>query len=392
MVISTYLFRKLLNYSIKTWEGVIERLTSSLEKTSHIGPTVKTVYLLVNEATNAAFISRKSNKSKKDVLIRIKQIIHNRKKCVGRRKKASKSMKCVECNERFPSQYLLSRHNVKVHNKTGYSCSQCARMFASTIQLEYHAERVHYPKKLQCPKCDKIFSTEKVLKHHDKYHHMAAICKLCFLQFPSKKALRSHLDKHDLNTCPRCDKTLSNKHTFKTHLQQCGNLEDKTPKFFCDICSRGYVRKNGLRSHLKTDHGFGNVLTCKWCGKKFDAVSKLKNHIVKHTKEKNFHCEHCGNRFVTKAALTYHVRLHTGERPFPCDMCEETFLSASRRMEHKRRKHLGPTKECPVCPMKFPTSSQLKKHVERHNNPQSKLYCPDTNESQQLAINAIMVI
>ncbi|KAI5643514.1 zinc-finger double domain-containing protein [Phthorimaea operculella] len=221
-----------------------------------------------------------------------------------------------------------------------------------------------------------MFSTERMLRRHDKINHIAAICKLCFVQFPSKMALRVHLDKHDLFKCEQCKKTYINRHTYKLHLKICGRSDTRIPKFFCDMCNKGFARKNSLRTHLKVNHGYGNVVTCNWCKKKFDAVSKLKMHIVKHTRERNFCCSQCGGKFVTQAALVYHTRLHTGEKPFPCDMCDESFLSASRRMEHKRRKHLEPTKQCPYCQVKFVTSHELKKHVARHTNPQSKLYVP----------------
>ncbi|KPJ14825.1 Zinc finger protein 26 [Papilio machaon] len=319
------------------------------------------------------------------VLFKIKEIVKSRQKYEKVKDAVINSM-CEECGERFSSHFLLVRH-MRLHTKYKYPCKKCPKVFSSQIQLEEHAERIHYPKKIQCTKCTKMFSTEKMLKIHDSAYHVPAVCKQCYVQYPSKKALRAHMDKHKLNRCSHCNKHFLNKHTYKFHLNACGNGKEKQPSFFCDICNKGYVRKNGLRTHLKTDHDFGKVLNCNWCNKKFDAVSRLKNHIVKHTRERNFSCEQCGGKFVTHAALIYHIRLHTGERPFPCDMCDESFLSASRRMEHKRRKHIGPTEECPVCHVKFITSHQLRKHVQRHSNPHSKLYVADTKQQYSVLSN-----
>ncbi|XP_030031925.1 zinc finger protein 1 homolog isoform X2 [Manduca sexta] len=379
MTMNSYLFRKLCQHSNDRWNDVLNKFNKTLDQSNTVGPNVQTVYLMVHKNENFMFTSKKSHtlKSKKTVLAKIKDILKSRETYVKVRQKSSNII-CEECGERFKSNCHLVKH-MRVHSDTRYPCPQCTKVFASQLQLEEHAERVHYPKRIQCPKCSKMFSTNRMLKHHDKLHHIAAICKLCFVQFPSKKDLRAHLDKHDVNKCARCNKSFVNKHTYKYHLKICGKSDERQPSFFCDICNKGYARKNGLRSHLKIDHGFGNVLSCNWCGKKFDAISRLRNHIVKHTKERNYHCEHCGNKFVTQAALVYHIRLHTGERPFPCDLCGESFLSASRRMEHKRRKHFGPTKECPVCHVKFVTGHQLRKHVQRHYNPQSKLFVPEAN-------------
>lgn len=385
--INCYLFQKLVVFSNDSWHEVLDQLNNSLTCSDVIGNNAQSIYLMINKSDNLILTSRKrfASKSKKMVLLKIKEIMKSRQKYEKVKDSAIDSI-CEECGERFSSSLLLIRH-MKLHTKFKYPCSKCPKVFSTQIQLEEHAERIHYPKKIQCTKCTKLFSTERMLKVHDSAYHIPAICKQCYIQYPSKKALRAHMDKHKLNRCLRCNKHFLNKHTYKFHLNICGNGKEKQPSFFCDICNKGYVRKNGLRTHLKTDHGFGKVLTCNWCNKKFDAVSRLKNHIVKHTRERNFSCEQCGGKFVTHAALIYHIRLHTGERPFPCDICDESFLSASRRMEHKRRKHIGPTEECPVCHVKFITGHQLRKHVQRHFNPHSKLYVADVGQQYSIPAN-----
>ncbi|KAH9632426.1 hypothetical protein HF086_010819 [Spodoptera exigua] len=377
MTINAYLFKKLSQFSTDYWNKILNRINTTLDQSQTISLNVQTLYYIMKDDENILYTSRKRHtvRNKKTIINKLKEFGKTKQTCY-KVKKLKTSVMCEECGEKFTSNCHLVKH-MKVHSTSKYPCSQCPKVFATQLQVEEHAERVHYPKKICCPKCSKMFSTEKMLRLHDKLHHVAAICKLCFVQFPSKKQLRAHLDKHEVNKCARCNKSFLNKQTYKFHLRICGNLEDRQPSFFCDICHKGYVRKNGLRTHLKTDHGFGNVLSCNWCGKKFDAISRLNNHIVKHTKEKKFHCEHCGGKFVTQAALVYHTRLHTGERPFPCDMCNESFLSASRRMEHKQRKHFGPTKECQICHIKFITGHQLRKHIQRHYNPHSKLFVPD---------------
>nr|XP_021198870.2 gastrula zinc finger protein XlCGF26.1 [Helicoverpa armigera] len=390
MTINSYLFKKLCQSSNENWNMVLNKLDTSLEQSSGTGPNVQTIFLMIKQDENLMFTSRKSlARSKKTALRKLREVLKAKQPC-HRTKKQNSNTICEECGERFKSMCTLVRHR-KLHSNDKLACTQCPKIFTTQAKLDEHSERVHYPKKIKCPKCPKMLSTNKMLKIHDKFHHVAAICKLCFVQFPSKKELRAHLDKHEVNKCPHCNKSFLNKQTFKLHLKICGTAYEQQPQFFCDICLKGYARKNGLRTHLKTDHGFGNVLSCNWCGKKFDAISRLNNHIVKHTKEKNFHCELCGGKFVTQAALVYHTRLHTGERPFPCDLCSETFLSASRRMMHKRRKHFGPTKECPICHVKFVTEHQLRKHVPRHYNPHSKLFVPgaETSYALQVSVNKI---
>ncbi|CAH0403763.1 unnamed protein product [Chilo suppressalis] len=376
-IINTYIFKSLIRYCQEKWSDIITKIDNTLKPTKSISDSVKTIYFLVNENQNVMLTSRTTIKGKRKVLQKLKEVISYKKNYVRVKKNTTKTI-CEECGEIFKSKSLLSSHYDKVHSTIKYPCSFCPKVAKSKIQLEGHIVRMHYPKKFKCPKCDKMFSTDRLLTYHDKSHHRAVICKLCFIQFPSKLELRSHMDKHDVLNCRKCGKVFYSRQTIRSHEKICGNLEQKQAKFFCDICKKGYARKGGIRSHLKIDHGYGiNMHNCKWCNKKFDAASKLKMHAVVHTRERNFHCEHCGNKFVTQAALKYHVRLHTGERPFQCKICGEQFVSASRRMEHTHRKHIGPTKECSICHVKFILDNQLKRHMRRHFNPQSKLYVCD---------------
>lgn len=366
---NSYLFLKNCEYSNKTWNDCLDTIKNSIDLTNDVNYNIQTVYIMMKD--KILFTSKRTvDKCKKTLLTKVNSLVRSRK--TYERTKNQSNIICEQCGVTLPSNYHLVKH-MRSHRNQRYPCPQCHKVFASQMQVKGHIERIHQPKRVMCSKCSKMFSTQKMLKCHDRVHHVAAICKVCFVQFPSRNSLRLHMDKHDVNKCPRCDKSFLNKQTFRLHLKICDDKE-KIPQFFCDLCSKGYVRKNGLRSHLKTDHGFGEVLHCNWCNKKFDAKSKLKLHIVKHTKEKNFHCEQCGNKFVTQASLRYHVRLHTGEKPFHCKICGENFLSASRRVEHMKRKHIGPTKECTVCHNKYVTSHQLKQHMSRHNNPQSRLY------------------
>lgn len=401
-LIQSYIFKRLHVYSHDRWSEAISKLEKGLEGAVALRPSTRSVYLVVNKKDNVIFTSHKScsEKNKTSALVRIKQIVksrdtYNRQKnfkqhCAVWKKQSNNSCICSVCGKMFESELFLTKH-MAVHSENKISCPKCAKVFPTWKQVLGHMDRMHKPKVIQCNKCSKKFSTKPMLAYHQQMHHVAATCKLCLMQFPSKYALRAHLDKHEANYyCPTCGKSYKSKSTFKIHQSICGVVE-KTPNFFCDVCGKGYIRKNGIRTHLKVDHGFGKVFSCEWCSKKFDAISRLKMHTVKHTKERNFSCDMCGGRFVTHPALIYHKRLHTGEKPFPCDMCNESFLSASRRMEHKHRKHFDPTKECHLCNMKFVMASQLKKHVSRHYNSQSKLYIPNAVPSQDFEMETVII-
>nr|XP_026484069.1 zinc finger protein 26-like [Vanessa tameamea] len=372
ITINCYLFQQLRQFSMDKWVKVLQLLKNSLSQLDTLKTDTQTAFLILNKTDNLVFTNHKSYEVKPKKVAILKEIMRSCRKYIQAQQKLKECI-CNECGEKFPTHFLLVKH-IKAHNKTHNPCKECPKSFSTPTQLQEHMERVHYPKTLQCDKCSYMSSTLKILKSHENHYHIPAKCKLCNIEFLSRKALRAHLDNHNAKICSLCDKKFLNIHNFKVHINRCGITGYKPERYVCDICNKCYSSKNGLRSHLKTDHGFGKVLSCSWCNKKFDAISRLKDHIVKHTKERNFHCNLCDGQFVTYPALVYHIRLHTGERPFPCDLCDESFLSASRRMEHKKRKHIGPTKACTLCHMKFITSHQLSKHFQRHFNPNSKLF------------------
>ncbi|XP_063370479.1 zinc finger protein 354B-like [Cydia amplana] len=266
-------------------------------------------------------------------------------------------------------------------------CNGCEKTFENITMLRLHYTRVHAVKKLQCPKCDHKFATSKLLEYHLSLSHVNAVCYECGKTFTNIASLKKHELSHNVLSkyiCQNCHRVYKTLRTMKDHIYNAvcerGGRTGKSVnigKFICDICENHFATKNAVRSHMITLHGFGcddAVHTCSWCNKRFEALSSLKGHIVKHTRERRFQCDLCNEKFVTHPALVIHTRLHTGERPYLCDYCDEGFISASRRMEHMRRKHLEPSLPCRLCPMIFKSGAGKRKHERRHFNPASKLY------------------
>ncbi|XP_041986037.1 zinc finger protein 62 homolog [Aricia agestis] len=355
LAVNSFLFQKLCEYSQQQWHTSLCSLDKMIAQSENLNARAVSAYFIVqeNKSTMLTCYNTMQEKNKKTALTKLQKNMKIRLKSIKDKKRLRKKIPCPSCPKIFVKEY----------------------------ELEDHREKVHYPKNIKCDSCTKMFSTKKQLRRHKNLYHVKFTCIECSLELSSKHLLRLHMDKHYRNSCVRCNKKFESLKSYKVHMKSCGQRE----KFICDICSKAFAQKQGLTCHLKCLHGFGkNLLSCKWCGKKFDMKSRLSEHIVKHTRERNFTCEICGAKFVSNPSLVYHRRLHTGERPYPCDMCNEHFLSATTRLLHKHRVHLGPTKECNICQAKFITSFELKKHKKWHHNPHSKLYVPTLKQETEL--------
>ena len=56
-------------------------------------------------------------------------------------------------------------------------------------------------------------------------------------------------------------------------------------------------------------------------------MARYKNHMISHTKEKQYVCDLCGKQFRDKARLDSHRRIHTGETPYKCDFEVNSLLA-----------------------------------------------------------------
>ncbi|CAH0598675.1 unnamed protein product [Chrysodeixis includens] len=258
-------------------------------------------------------------------------------------------------------------------------CKECKKTFLSNWNLRNHYIRVHAPKDFKCPECPRSYGSAAYLAAHKSESHCTVVCSECGKTFHNRHTLKMHEKGHHLSlVCQHCGRVYKNKSTFKKHvdLNICGQKARANPsegKFTCDYCNKKYTQKISLRVHIQYEHGNYKAHICKFCNKKFWAQSRLKAHLVKHTREKKFTCSTCGGKFVSKESLLYHTRTHTGEKPYKCPHCDVRFLSASRRSDHVKRHHLGAELECETCHSKFSSRTFLLKHKKTHSKCEVKM-------------------
>ncbi|XP_052031760.1 Kruppel-like factor 18 [Apodemus sylvaticus] len=78
--------------------------------------------------------------------------------------------------------------------------------------------------------------------------------------------------------------------------------------------------------------------TYKDCQKSYKKSHHLKNHMKKHTGQKDYACDEpgCKWKFFRSGDLKRHKQKHSWERPYPCDMCNKSYSRPDYLKKHQR--------------------------------------------------------
>ncbi|KAK6633024.1 hypothetical protein RUM43_012767 [Polyplax serrata] len=252
-------------------------------------------------------------------------------------------------------------------------CGKCPKKFMFKSDLLRHDKYKHSVKpKLSCKYCNKEFVSQQNLLFHEKSHKKkrnSYKCEICKKIFKKSSLLVKHtMKKHSkvtAFTCDRCGKEFTSQIPLNAHIRKVHLPENDKP-YKCDICSKGFEKKQGLSSHAKS-HLDEQSYVCQYCNKTFSKISYLKSHKKCHVGEKdNFTCDTCAKDFKTSAALEEHSRKHTGEKPFTCTVCMKSFAYKAYFNVHiKKHAEVKPF-TCVHCQKGFVTQGDLTKHEKTH--------------------------
>ena len=130
----------------------------------------------------------------------------------------------------------------------------------------------------------------------------------------------------------------------------------------------GFCLPIKLSVHLKKSHNEDTwCYNCKFCDKKFDKTSSLKDHInSQHEKSIKHQCDQCKifkhfsylnlyNRFTKSGFFLYisgdfwtyrlkglqaHIRVvHKKVRNISCDLCDQRFVATRDKLKHMAKQH-----------------------------------------------------
>ena len=343
-----------------------------------------------------------------------------------------KYYECDICDEAFAEQKQLDAH-VAMHNERKFQCPHCPLKFYRERGLELHMkkhgnlpmptkpyktttsggtavitlpknvttgddddENMHNdsdsfekyftnaePEKPQiespftCDECGKVFIAQIYLdKHKGTQHAKAHTCKVCFESFGTLRQLNFHhstrhpiIKRKLLCPHPKCPHFFYKQDQLDRHRRRIHG------RFPCRFCGKRFDQVANLNEHIR-DHSGEKPYLCDVCNENFHTLETLKGHFLTthatSTKKKGkrtvgtFACETCGKIFTSKGTKEFHVRkVHTGEKPFECKTCQQAFFSTYTLSFHRRNKH----------PEEYPQKDEAGKTIQLKCN-----YCVEVRE------------
>ena len=252
------------------------------------------------------------------------------------------------CLKVFTSMKTLTKHQrIHNEQKVCENCGKSHHISQCPTQRKSAGGNRHRKMILQgfeedC-RCNLDFSekNDNFKRHHYKTIHLGYNpCPKCkqLVKDNNKYKVHSCQDKDRMPTfnCKECNASVTSKKGLKAHIQRVHNTESLEQ---CKFCPKLFTPYN-LKNHLK--NGPHNVKTkCTICGK---SIAKIKVHIETSHKsdiEKRFKCDQCSKGFVSKTQLNSHImNVHLKLRPYKCRHgCDQDYNDLSNLTQHEKRAH-----------------------------------------------------
>ena len=85
-----------------------------------------------------------------------------------------------------------------------------------------------------CFDCGRYVKDHKCLKTHHRKFHEKVICPVDGIEFSGWKKYHNHMQKHQMESCPKCSKEFSRDY-IKKHIKNCKGI--KKDKYVCEKCN-----------------------------------------------------------------------------------------------------------------------------------------------------------
>ncbi|KAL0984418.1 hypothetical protein UPYG_G00141170 [Umbra pygmaea] len=288
---------------------------------------------------------------------------------------SSRARTCRLCHNTFNHPSAMRTHLKSKHAQLPYQCIYCKENFKKKLYLNEHRKECNpglFPKQpikmRTCHLCQKTFHSFFGIRKHLKTQHglLPYQCTDCGKDFLKKRYLSAH--KKDCSPRPHQDLRDSsgagepNEHTGEIEPANGGSsmassgIETEHPQspntlnqnvttsvtpptqktFLCEVCGKGFQMLSRMKEHIRAHTG-ERPFHCRDCGKGFSRKRSLKRHRLIHREGRPFLCTDCGKCFTEEKSLKSHQLLHTGERPFVCTLCNASYLTKKHLQRHMKK-------------------------------------------------------
>ncbi|KAL0272693.1 UNVERIFIED_CONTAM: hypothetical protein PYX00_005565 [Menopon gallinae] len=315
------------------------------------------------------------------------------------------NLKCLNCNELFSSQEILTEHIVNCSDKV-QSCKICSKDFRDSIEYKKHL-KIHtkncrnfkenmneksaehgresngLSRKLryECDTCGKKFLKLSKLQIHilNIHHGVSYECSKCNLKFINQEELDKHTARNcrvEQCSCKTCGKLFTKKDYLKKHEYIHSNVF-----YRCKFCHCAFMKEKSYNRHVermncsksarKLRLSEFNYKKCRICSVDFEDEELLIQHFGnEHSGENPHQCFCCDSCLPTFKELENHIHLHNTQK-YTCHICNKAYTSQEGFRKH-RLKHKGAELKCQFCKSEFLNERRFKLHVKTcKKNPES---------------------
>jgi len=158
------------------------------------------------------------------------------------------SVKCLECNEKFPTAVALKQHAI-IHVKNPSNKVDLAEAL-------YLAQCKQKKNRFKCEECSKDFKLKDQLINHTRIHsgEKPYKCNICLAPFRHYTGLKSHMLVHSEARpykCQVCSFAFKQKIALTNHLK----VHSGEKPYKCHICFAPFARKDKLKQHMRVHKG-----------------------------------------------------------------------------------------------------------------------------------------
>ena len=262
---------------------------------------------------------------------------------------------CEECNSKFKTQILLTKHISLYHAKgKDLKCSDCSLKGSNVSILNTHLTNSHEKQNI----LKELRETQKSKNNIEKEYQM---CEQ-ELRMKTEELEKYKIENKDLRTIVELRKLLiekepnlkesEEKEQVACEVKQVEtpedievNLTEKDDEFNCMDCDFQTTSETYLKKHIKLKH----ILNCKICQKEFKDKVSLMQHRKKEHKSLVAPCRKYAVKmcpYIEETCWWNHNEKGPEPEKTQCFICGETFKSKGELMRHRKKEHLSIVRQC----------------------------------------------